>query len=365
MESRHRPSLPAAPRQSRTRIARLLTAATVAALAVTFSPGSASADPASSMDEVRAQVAKLTEREQVVTEQYDQARVELASAEQRTHALHRKALAQQARVERLRRTVGSLAVAAFMGGAGGVSDLATLAAADTPQDFVDKAASLEQIAEQDNVKVARYERASRDLATQRAAAADAIAQQRRITSRLKSSKAAILDTLGKQKRLLAQLEAAEARRLAEERARQAAAAAADQPDRASRGTERSPDPVDLPPASGRAAEAVAFAKAQLGKPYQWAADGPGSYDCSGLTMAAWAAAGVSLPHSSSSQYSSGPHVSRSQLQPGDLVFFYSPISHVGLYVGGGKMIDAPHTGAVVEYQSIDASGPYAGAVRPG
>jgi cell wall-associated NlpC family hydrolase len=120
------------------------------------------------------------------------------------------------------------------------------------------------------------------------------------------------------------------------------------------------------PASGRAKLAVNFAYAQLGKPYEWAADGPGSYDCSGLTMAAWRAAGVSLPHSSGMQYGYGTHVSQSQLQPGDLVFFYSPISHVGLYIGGGKMIHAPRPGDVVKITSISGSYmPYVGATRPG
>ena len=109
--------------------------------------------------------------------------------------------------------------------------------------------------------------------------------------------------------------------------------------------------------------AVRTAYAQLGDPYVWGADGPSSFDCSGLTMYSWAAAGVSLPHSSRAQYSSGRHVARSNLQPGDLVFFYSPISHVGIYIGGGQMIDAPHPGASVRITSISTM-PYSGATRP-
>jgi cell wall-associated NlpC family hydrolase len=116
------------------------------------------------------------------------------------------------------------------------------------------------------------------------------------------------------------------------------------------------------PPSSRAAVAVAAAYKQLGAPYDWAADGPGSFDCSGLTAYAWAAAGVTLPHSSQAQYDVGSHVARSQLAPGDLVFFGGPIHHVGIYIGNGEMIDAPQTGDVVRVQSIDRSD-YTGAVR--
>src|SRR5947209_11072932 len=112
-----------------------------------------------------------------------------------------------------------------------------------------------------------------------------------------------------------------------------------------------------------AATAVNTAKAQLGKPYVYGAAGPDSFDCSGLTMFAWRAGGVALPHSAAMQYDAIAHISVSQLQPGDLVFFYTPIEHVGIYVGGGQMIDAPFTGAVVRYDSIYRDS-LAGASRP-
>lgn len=113
--------------------------------------------------------------------------------------------------------------------------------------------------------------------------------------------------------------------------------------------------------SSRAAKALAYACAQLGDPYSYGSTGPGSWDCSGLTMMSWRAGGVSLPHSSSMQYGYGSSVSRSSLQPGDLVFFYSPISHVGIYVGGGMMIHAPHTGDVVRLAPLYSG--YVGARR--
>jgi len=120
-----------------------------------------------------------------------------------------------------------------------------------------------------------------------------------------------------------------------------------------------PAPV---PASGGAAAALAFAYAQLGKPYRFGGAGPGSYDCSGLTMRAWGAAGVSLAHSSSAQQHEGRPVSLSALQPGDLVFWGNPAYHVAIYIGGGRIIAAPHTGTVVQIQAI--WGRPSGAVRP-
>ncbi|MEO6511357.1 MAG: C40 family peptidase [Nocardioides sp.] len=118
------------------------------------------------------------------------------------------------------------------------------------------------------------------------------------------------------------------------------------------------------PASGRAAAAVQYALAQVGDAYVYGAAGPSAFDCSGLTMMAWAQAGVGLPHSSSAQFGSGPHVSSSDLQPGDLVFYYSPISHVGMYIGNGLIVHAANPGTGVAVAGV-FSMPYSGAVRPG
>jgi peptidoglycan DL-endopeptidase CwlO len=122
-------------------------------------------------------------------------------------------------------------------------------------------------------------------------------------------------------------------------------------------------PTNLPAPSGAAAVAVHAAEAELNKPYRFAASGPGSFDCSGLTSYAWGVAGVSMAHSAAVQYTEFPHVPISQLAPGDLVFFGSPIHHVGMFVGNGTMIEAPHTGAFVRYSSIYRPD-FAGAARP-
>jgi cell wall-associated NlpC family hydrolase len=129
-----------------------------------------------------------------------------------------------------------------------------------------------------------------------------------------------------------------------------------------------PPPATAPPspvvAPTHAAQvAVDTAMAQLGKPYVWAGAGPDVFDCSGLTMYAYAAAGIALPHSSNMQSGYGTPVARTDLQPGDLVFFYDPIGHVGMYVGNGQMIHSPHTGDVVRLVDLDYMYGYATARR--
>ena len=121
---------------------------------------------------------------------------------------------------------------------------------------------------------------------------------------------------------------------------------------------------DLAPVSGRGAAAVSYALAQVGDSYVYGAAGPDSFDCSGLTMAAWAAAGVSIPHASSMQTGIGTPVSVSSLMPGDLVFYYSPISHVGIYIGNGQLVHAANPSLPVEIVPL-TSMPISMAVRVG
>lgn len=175
--------------------------------------------------------------------------------------------------------------------------------------------------------------------------------------------------------------AAEAAEREAERAAEAAAAAAEAAESArdaesDRERQPAPEPRPDPPrepepeaaadppngSDSRAAVVVRAAHQQLGKRYVWAADGPDTFDCSGLTMYVWAKAGVSLPHSSRAQFREGTRVSQSQLRPGDLVFFGSPIHHVGIFIGGGQYIAAPQTGDVVRIKSM-ARRDYTGAVR--
>jgi cell wall-associated NlpC family hydrolase len=158
--------------------------------------------------------------------------------------------------------------------------------------------------------------------------------------------------------LSAQIARAEARRLAAQQAAQAAQQSAAPVTILS-------EPAHPAPAPNSAAQtAVNAALSQTGKPYQWGAAGPDSYDCSGLTMWAWAQAGVSLPHNSGQQYAATTRVASSDLAPGDLMFFGSPIHHVTMYIGNGQMVEAPYTGAYVRVTSSSRSD-FVGAGRPG
>jgi len=141
-------------------------------------------------------------------------------------------------------------------------------------------------------------------------------------------------------------------------------AAPDPADPSGSPTDSATDATAAPaPAGDAAAVAVAEAYRQVGKPYVYGAAGPSAFDCSGLTQWAYGRAGIALSHYTGSQWAEGRRVSRADLQPGDLVFFYSDLHHMGLYVGGGQMVDAPHTGAFVRQEPV-WWGSFAGAVRP-
>lgn len=203
------------------------------------------------------------------------------------------------------------------------------------------------------LKVARAEaeRAKADLAEREKAAQaelDLMAQK----------KDAIEAELAERESMLRGLESEIAQLEAAEEARAAAAARAAVSRARSERTRQFP-----PPTRAARSEVVSIAKKYLGAPYRWGASGPNAFDCSGFTMFVYSQVGVSLPHSSRAQINSGQRVSRADLQPGDLVFFGSPIHHVGIYVGGGMYIHAPRTGDVVKISSLSRSD-YAGACRP-
>ena len=345
----------------RTTVRSLVALAAAACGVLSVLPGSASADPKPTLAQVEQRIDALNARVDDAVEAYANAKIELAAASRRNAVAQARVKAAQAQLDAIRHKMGAVAAAAYR--QGGASQFVQLVSTSTPQTFLDRASSLDRIAAGQSAQMALAATARHRLTQAQAEASEVKAKQDVVTKAMAKQKSTIEDALAQQQRLLAGLKAEERAKLrAQQRAAAAAAARAAARARASR--ERSFDePTYDGPASGRAAVAVQAAYAQLGKPYSWGASGPGSFDCSGLTMWSWGKAGVSLPHSSQAQYGSGQHVSRSDLQPGDLVFYGSPIHHVGLYIGNGNMIEAPHSGANVRIASY-ARGDYVGAVRP-
>jgi peptidoglycan DL-endopeptidase CwlO len=283
-----------------------------------------------------------------LVEDYLQAKLELDRVQASMRPLLARARAADAQLAPVRARIAARATAAYVHGPG-IDVISVLGSGDAMQ-ALERMQTLDLLAERDielYSQATAIERTARD----RAAALRAV-EQRRVAkvADLAARKTRIERLAAETRRVLAQVQAADRRR--------------GQP--SATGTASTSAPAaPAPPAgvSGRIGRVIRYAYAQLGKPYQWGADGPGSFDCSGLTMMAWAQAGVALPHSSRAQIGVGRRVSRSELAPGDLIFRNSPISHVALYIGGGNQIAATHTGSTVKLQSA-FGGDIVGYSRP-
>ena len=338
---------------------RLLTVLllTVAASVSVLPAGVSQAAKRPSLAQVEQQINALNDRADLADEEYANARIALANASRRNAVAISRVRAAEAQLATIRRSMSAVAAAAYK--SGGSDQFVQLVSTSTPQTFLDRASSLNRIAAGQSAELAAAATARHRLDDARHEAGVQQAAQAAIARTLAAHKAEIESLMSQEQQLLNSLKADERRRLNAQRIAAARAAAAMRASRV-----RSFDtPTYNGPASGRAAVAVQEAYRKLGSPYQWGAAGPNEFDCSGLTMWVWGKAGVSLPHSSQAQYSSGRHVSRADIQPGDLVFFGSPIHHVGIYIGGGRMISAPHSGDVVKVQDAFRSD-YAGSARP-
>jgi cell wall-associated NlpC family hydrolase len=320
-------------------------------LALTLVPFTgASAEPTPTPAQARRELSRLEAEVDNAVEDYNDARIALAKAQRAAAAVQARVDRAAARVAGLRRQMGGFASAAYQ--AGGIDSFVTLMTTSNPQTFLDQATTLDQIARDQAGHLRDLKAASHALAAQQAEAKAAVEATKAVERRLATVRKSIEAKVARQERLVD---------IVESRAdRMAAAARLQASARASRSS--APRTYYSGPASGRASVAVAEAYRQLGKWYQWGAAGPDRFDCSGLTMWVWGRAGVSLPHSSRAQYGYGRHVSRGELLPGDLVFYGSPIHHVGIYVGGGRYIAAPHTGAQVGFRDVNR-GDWAGATR--
>ncbi|MEV5684093.1 MULTISPECIES: C40 family peptidase [unclassified Streptomyces] len=330
------------------------TAATLAlagAATATTATGAAHAEPLATPAQVNAKVDRLYHDAEVATEKYNGAKERATANAKSVDALRDEAARRTARLNTSRHALGALATAQYR--SGGLSPAVQLALSSDPDQYLQRAAFLDRAGDRQAGAVNGIRRQITAVAHIRARAEKELGSLAARQAELKKHRAAIRTKLADARRLLDTL--TDAQRADHERSADARHGGTAPTGRGiPRGSATAPD--------ARAAQAVDFAYGAIGKPYVWGATGPSSFDCSGLTQAAWRSAGVSLPRTTYTQINAGQRVSRSELAPGDLVFFYSGISHVGLYVGGGRMIHAPRPGAPVRIAPIDQM-PFAGATR--
>jgi peptidoglycan DL-endopeptidase CwlO len=318
-----------------------LAAAAIVATVGVIPGGSAQAKP--SIEDVQQRVDRLYRAAEQASERYNQVHVQLTHMRGDVKALRADQSRQEHRTETVRRAVADSIVSQYEGDS--LSAVGQAVVSEDPTEFVSQLTTMSAFNSMQASQYSSFLTESKALQLRKEATSTQLEQVAALEKEAADSKAAISKNLDDAKSLLDQLKADARERLLA----------------ASRSSDVSTADV---PVSGRAAAAVHFAMAQIGKPYVYGAAGPSSYDCSGLTMAAWGAAGVGLPHSSSAQYGSGTHISESQLQPGDLVFYYSPISHVGMYIGNGMIVNAENPSSGIRVTGLHTM-PYVGAVRPG
>ena len=336
----------------------LLVSVVVAGLGAVLVPQSGSAAPRPTLDQVRAQLAVLDAQGEVAQEQLNQTRVALAAGQRLLNQVQARVARSQAQVDEATAQVGVLASAAYR--SGGVDQTLELLLADNPTQFLEQMTVLDQVSSRQSQVLRAAAVAQQRLAQDKLAAAQQVKVLHGLYVAATRQANAVKAAQDKLSALVASLTAAQKAALkAQSDARAAAMARASS--HTSRGHIRYGGGGSYSGSIG--GRVVAYAMSKVGDSYSWGATGPNSFDCSGLTMRAYAQAGISLPHSSSAQYGSGRHISRSNLEPGDLVFFYSPIHHVGIYIGNGMIVHAANPSEGVTTAPLDSM-PYDGAVRP-
>ncbi|MBK3645263.1 NlpC/P60 family protein [Streptomyces sp. MBT33] len=370
----HRKSRPAGTRVPGIRTPALATAAlTSVALLSQTADATPSTDGRPSLEEVEKKVDDLYRQAESATEKYNAAKEKTTKQRKQVDTLLDDVAERAQKLNQEREQLGSFAAAQYRTGAA-APDTATFLLADSPQDYFDQTQLMGRLTSRQKTAVDDYfaeqsatmkkrEEASRSLETLTRTQSDLQTAKSTVQRKLSSARELLSKLTAQEKARLAQIEKQkqeEAARKAAELAKQQAAAQAE----AAAATQDSGSTSTSGTGTGtgtgtsdssyatKAAKAIAFARAQIGKPYVWGATGPGSYDCSGLTQAAWKAAGVTLPRTTYDQVNAGTTVSLTDAQPGDLIFFYDDISHVGIYIGNGMMIHAPKPGAYVREESI-------------
>ncbi|MCX4698473.1 NlpC/P60 family protein [Streptomyces sp. NBC_01352] len=388
----HRKSRPSGTRVAGIRTPALATAAlTSVALLSQTANAAPSADDKPSLEEVEKKVDDLYRQAESATDKYNAAQEKTAKQRKRVDTLLDDVAQRTQSLNEAREELGTFAAAQYRTGAS-APDTATFLLADSPQDYFDQTQLMGRLTNRQKGAVDDYVTEQSETMKKRQEATESLQTLTKSQGELKTAKATVQTKLADARALLSQLTAEEKARLAAierkkqqeaaakaaELARQQAAeqkareeAAAQQETDSGSSSSSSSTTTDSSTATDasyatKAEKALAFARAQIGKPYVWGATGPESYDCSGLTQAAWKAAGVDIPRVTYDQVKAGTTVSVSAAQPGDLVFFYDDISHVGLYIGNGMMIHAPKPGAYVREESIfyDGESSIHSVVRP-
>ncbi|EST28259.1 C40 family peptidase [Streptomyces niveus] len=352
----------------------------------TQSATAAPAEPKPSVEEVQKKVDDLYRQAGTATQQYNKAKEATDTQRKSVDRVLDDVAKSADKVNEARRALGTYAAAQYRAGA--VGPTAALMFADSPESYFEQTQLMDRLTERQQEAVEDFQKEQRSAAEQRAKATKSLETLTESQDSLKLGKQKVQNKLAAARSLLSELTEQEKARLAalerkkEEEARRKAEAKAKE-EAAERKRQEAAREAEQPPATGggtdtgsgggsgatdgtyaaKAEKVLAFARAQIGKPYVWGATGPSSYDCSGLTGAAWKAAGVQLPRTTWDQVKVGKRVATADLLPGDLVFFYDDISHVGIYKGDGKMIHAPKPGANVREESIYYM-PIYGSVRP-
>ncbi|ORT60588.1 C40 family peptidase [Streptomyces sp. CB03238] len=340
MASHRRPKQP-----SRARVT-VLTA--TAAAAVALSSQAAQADPKPSKSEVKAKVDKLHHEAEAATEQYNLADEQRGKLQKEVDALQDKVARGQQELNELRDSLGSVATAQYR--SGGMDPSLQLLLSSDPDSYLEKASAVDAISAKQAETLETIQAKQRALAQERAEATAKLAGLEDVRKTLAEKKKAYQGKLAEAQKLLNTLTAEERAKMQEEE------------QRASRAASERVDLGNEVPASQRGAAALAAADTQVGKPYISGAEGPNAYDCSGLTQWAYRQAGVSITRTTFTQHNDGVKIGRSQLKPGDLVFFNN-LAHVGLYAGNGQVLHAPKPGTFVRYESMEWLGDFQFGVR--
>ncbi len=335
MASHRRPPQPGPVRTARMTVASAA-AATAAALSAAVPAGAA---PHETPARVASRVRALYEQAERATESYDAAQERERRLGGQVEVLQDRLARGQQAVNRMRDGLGALAAARYQDG--GIDPSLALLLSSDPRGFLDRAATFERVAGRRSRQLHRLRDAERALRQSRALAAERLAELDHTRTALAARKRTVQHKLGEARRLLNSLAPAQ----------QAAYGLG--PDAPAAQHLLPPVLPQSPAPSGRAAEAVAAVRSALGAPYEWGSAGPGAFDCSGLMWWAYQRAGVTLPRTSQGQLRAGRRVPPSQVRPGDLVIYRDDASHVGMYVGGGRVIHAPYPGARVRYDRMD------------